>query len=234
MSWINTILSSLRGLLFPRYCCVCGRRITPSEGCFCIACSMMLPRTGYQNHPYDNYLAQLFWGRFPIERAASWFFYRSHGDVALPIYDLKYHERIDVGIRLGEQLAKEFIPSGFFNDIDLLVPLPLAKKREHWRGYNQSEILAQGISMVTGIPIAPHIVERTSFSKSQTTMTAHDRADNVANVFRLVNAEAVKGRHILLIDDVITTGATIKSCAKEICKAHNVKISVLSVAFAKH
>ena len=123
--------------------------------------------------------------------------------------------------------------SGLFDDIDALVPVPLARKRERERGYNQSMMLARGVSEVTGLPINNKVVRRTKFMGSQTRRGRWERNENVEDVFEVKDSHGLSGKHLLLIDDVVTTGATIIACAKEMQKASNVKISVLALGFAK-
>ena len=130
-------------------------------------------------------------------------------------------------------MAKELMRNGLFDDIDALVPVPLAKKRERERGYNQSMMLAKGVSEVTSLPIANQVVRRTRFAGSQTRRGRWERNENVEDVFELQDADSISGKHLLLIDDVVTTGATIIACAKEMQKASNVRISVLALGFAK-
>ena len=133
---------------------------------------------------------------------------------------------------MGRMMAKELMKSGLFEDIDALVPVPLAKKRERERGYNQSLELAKGVSEVTGLPIANLVIRRTKFVGSQTKRGRWERNENVEHVFELVD-DNISDQHLLLIDDVVTTGATVIACAKEMQKASNVKISVLALGFAK-
>ena len=130
-------------------------------------------------------------------------------------------------------LATEIKSAGFFDGIDGIVPVPLAKKRQRQRGYNQSEEIAQGISEITGLPIYKKVVKRISFKGSQTNKGRWDRQENVERVFDLIDAEAVSNKHLLLIDDVVTTGATCIACAKVLCQSANVRITILSLGFAK-
>ena len=149
------------------------------------------------------------------------------------IYDIKYHDQKEQGELIGQIMVERHQPYGFFDDIDAIVPLPITKKRNWMRGYNQSYQVARGISMETGIPVYNDVVERTHFTKSQTHQTAMVRRINVRDAFQLVKAEKIKGKHLLLIDDVVTTGATIISCAQELAKAEGVRISVLSIGYTK-
>ncbi len=220
-------------LIAPRICVVCGRRLAPSEQAICVSCNMHLPRTGFQLQPYDNMMARLFWGIIPVERVAALFYYEAGSATSNILYDLKYHDHPDIGIAMGRLIGREFSGAGFFDGIDMLVPVPLASKRQRQRGYNQSMQLAKGISKMTGIPIYDKVVRRTAFAKSQTQLHRWERQENVADVFQLKEPAILSGHHVLLIDDVITTGATMTACARELLKAGDVKISLLSLGFAK-
>lgn len=223
----------LLDLIAPRPCVICGRRLAPDTEVLCPSCQLHLPRTGFHLSPLDNPMARLFWGIIPVERVAAYIYYSPGSEVAKMVYDLKYHDRPDIGEALGRMMATELLPSGFFDGIDRLVPLPLAPKRERQRGYNQSRQLAIGISEVTGLPVSDDIVCRTAFSGSQTQLSRRDRQDNVANVFQLRDDADLSGCHVLLIDDIVTTGATVVACARELLKVDGVRISVLSFGLTR-
>lgn len=224
----------LLDLLAPRLCVVCGRRLSLTEQVLCVTCNMHLPRTGFQYQATDNVMARLFWGIIPIERAAALFYYAAGSKSANILYDLKYHDRPEIGREMGQLIAHEYLDTHFFEGIDLLVPIPLARSRQRRRGYNQSLELAKGISRVTGIPIADQVVRRTMFKQSQTQMGRRERQENVENVFVLSDPATLRGgKHILLIDDVITTGATMMACGRELLKADGIKLSLLSLGFTK-
>ncbi|MBQ5406922.1 MAG: ComF family protein [Prevotella sp.] len=199
----------------------------------CARCNFHLPRTGFQNNAYENDMAKLFWGQIPIERATAFFYYEAHAETANILYELKYKDHPEIGEIFGRMFAAEIKSAGFFDEIDGIVPVPLAKKRQRQRGYNQSEEIAQGISEITGLPIYKKVVKRISFKGSQTNKGRWDRQENVERVFDLIDAEAVSNKHLLLIDDVVTTGATCIACAKVLCQSANVRISILSLGFAK-
>ena len=198
----------LLDLIAPRLCVVCGHRLTVTEEVICAKCNFHLPRTGFHHHAYDNEMAKLFWAQIPIEKATAFFYYEAHAETANIIYELKYKNHPEIGNIVGRMLAKEIQPSGFFDGIDGIVPVPLAKKRLRQRGYNQSMEIAQGVSEMTGLPIYKKVVRRNSFKGSQTNKGRWDRQENVEHVFELTDATAVSNKHLLLIDDVITTGAT--------------------------
>ena len=192
-----------------------------------------MPRTGYELSPYDNELARLFWGRFPIERAASLIYYQPHSEASRFIYSLKYGRRPDIGRMMGRWIAQEFREEGFFEDVDVIIPVPLTKRRKHQRGYNQSTEIARGLSEETGIIVAENALQRVRFDESQTQKKAVERLENVENAFSLSDAVAVRGKHILLVDDVVTTGATLTACAKELMKAGDCRFSILVLGYSK-
>jgi ComF family protein len=223
----------LLDLIAPRLCVVCGHRLTVTEEVICAKCNFHLPRTGFHHHAYDNEMAKLFWAQIPIEKATAFFYYEAHAETANIIYELKYKNHPEIGNIVGRMLAKEIQPSGFFDGIDGIVPVPLAKKRLRQRGYNQSMEIAQGVSEMTGLPIYKKVVRRNSFKGSQTNKGRWDRQENVEHVFELTDATAVNNKHLLIIDDVITTGATCIACAKALCQSGNIRISILALGFAK-
>lgn len=178
-------------------------------------------------------MARLFWGQIPIERACALFFYSPHHESSRAIHELKYYDGPSVGEYLGRMLGQEGRASGFFDGIDLIVPVPLSRSRESQRGYNQSEEIARGISRVTGIEVGTAVVRRIRFDKSQTQMTADERYKNVQGAFKLLQPKSITGKHILLVDDIITTGATVRSCAQELMKAPDISISIAAAGFTK-
>lgn len=227
-----SLWTRLLDLIAPRTCVACGRRLSVTEEAVCTACNIHIPRTGFHNRPYDNPLARLFWGQIPIERATALFFYLPHSLTSRLVYSLKYHSRPDIGVVLGRQMASEMASSGFFDGIDGLLPMPLASKRRRQRGYNQSEMIAKGISEVTGIPVASNVVVRKSFERSQTQLDDWERRENVKGAFVLKAEEVdLEGRHLLVIDDIVTTGATILACTSVLKNVKDIKLSVLSLGF---
>ena len=225
--------SRLLDLISPRLCVVCGERLAVTEETLCSKCYLHLPRTDFGHNLYENVMAKLFWGQIAIEKATALFYYEPHAETANILYELKYKNHPEIGVVMGRMMAKELMNSGLFEDIDALVPVPLARKRERQRGYNQSLELAKGISEVTRLPIADKVVRRTKFEGSQTQRGRWERNENVEDVFELIDGNGISGKHLLLIDDVVTTGATIIACAQEMQKASNVKNSVLALGFAK-
>lgn len=238
-------------MLSPRACHICGYRLTVDEEDICSVCNWHLPRTDFFKFAYDNTLARMFWGRIPIEKAVAYCHYLPNADTSKIIYDLKYHSQPHLGIYLGKQAALEAQATAiqlsiddetandngeryFFDDIDIIVPIPITRRRSWQRGYNQSVMIAQGISHATGIPVDNKVVKRQNFFQSQTKLNVSERFANVENAFVLLRPERIRGKHVLLVDDIVTTGATMISCAKEILKAQDVKISIIAIGFTSH
>lgn len=223
----------LLDIISPRCCVVCGRRLSISEEVLCARCHLHLPRTDFHLSAYDNEMARLFWHLIPIQRAAALFYFEPHAETANLIYTMKYQYHPEVGEVMGRLTATEFQQAGFFDEIDEIVPIPLARSRQRQRGYNQSMEIARGVSAVTGIPVLDKAVRRLNFKGSQTHKGRWERQENVEEVFELTDPAALQGHHLLLVDDIVTTGATILACARELVKAGDVRISVLALGFAK-
>ena len=229
-----SIISRLADFISPRQCPICGGRLCVMEEDLCAVCNYHLPRTGHYENPTDNEMARLFYGKIPIERCAALVFYESRSQANNLIYKLKYYGSPEVGETLGRLLAEELERCGFFESMDVIVPLPLARVRERQRGYNQSEKIARGIRSMTRLPIERKAVRRLSFSESQTHLEFRERMENVEGAFELVDARSLTGKHVLIVDDVVTTGATVTACARQILRAGDVKISIASVAFTRN
>ena len=229
MNWWSSILD----LISPRQCVVCGERLTPTERSICSVCLRHLPRTTYQFTPDDNPMAQLFWHLTPIERAAALIYYEPHSEMARIVYQLKYGQRPDIGEDMGRLMAVEMEFARYFEGIDALLPVPLARKRLRQRGYNQSERLAEGIRQKTGLPVITRAVGRKHFLQSQTQLSRHERQENVQDIFELRDERPLKGRHLLLIDDICTTGATLIALVDAIKHVEGIRLSVLTFGFTK-
>lgn len=239
-----SLLGKIIDLLFPRYCPICGNRLVGTEEILCTACLIGLPNTQTWANPYENEMAKMFWIQIPIERCCALFYYRSHAPSSYILYALKYGNRPDIGIYMGKLIAGRGIKAQFFDDIDAIIPIPLAPKREKQRGYNQSEMIARGIQQATHLPIITDAVRRDVFVESQTHKNRWQRLDNVQHVFHLSShyhdeqgklhpIKDLAGKHLLIIDDVCTTGATIIACCQELMKAGKLKFSVASIGWAK-
>lgn len=229
--WKYWLVPLLR-LFAPRHCVVCGMALHECEEVLCLQCNMGLPRTNYHLR-IDNPVERAFWGKIPLVRATSYFFYQKGSPYCHILHQLKYQGRKDVGEAMGRMMAAELKVSGFFDGVDVLLPVPLHPAKERRRGYNQSACLAQGISAVTGIPVDTVSVARVVDTVSQTSKSSLQRWNNVEGIFVLRDAAAFRNRHVLIIDDVLTTGATTTACADALEGVEGLRVSVLTLAMAK-
>ena len=237
----RSILAKIIDLFFPRFCPICGNRLVGEEESICLSCNLHLPRTDTWEKPYDNEMAKMFWHQIPIEKACALFYYKGHSFVSNVLYQLKYNNRPEIASDMGKLLAQEGMRINFFDGIDGIIPIPLARSRQKERGYNQSEEIAKGITQVTHLPIYTNIVRRNVFKESQTQKDRWRRNENVKEAFELYpsyrpdqekgknKSGSIADRHFLIVDDVCTTGATICACCQTLLKAGNMKFSVLSI-----
>jgi ComF family protein len=228
---ISRVCGDLISLLFPDLCCACGVNLYRGERCVCSSCIMALPYTDHHRHA-ENKTAKKFWGRIDFEAAMSMLYFKKGGRVQNIIHQLKYGNDSMIGLKLGAMMAERIKDSAAFEQIDLIIPIPLHKKRQRARGYNQSGFIAEGIAGALHIPVKHEAVIRQKATKSQTNKSSHERFENMRDVFKVVDGQGLNGKHILLVDDVITTGATIASCANELRRCGIGKLSIAAVAYA--
>ncbi len=224
------MIQELKQLFAPNYCTVCGQPAY-SGAIFCTRCTYEMPRTRY-HHLRENKTSDKLAGRFAFEKATSLFYYRKGSFYSRPIYSLKYHGRKYVGTELGRMLGYELDKSKFTDGIDAIIPVPLHPQKQRQRGYNQCSLIAKGLSDAAHIPYIEGNLIRVSASESQTRKGREQRWASLQEAFELKKPKALEGKHILLVDDVITTGATIEACAAALSTAHGLKISVASIGLA--
>jgi ComF family protein len=216
---------------FPVLCLVCGKRLCRPGEVLCLECEYNLPKTGYLDQ-YDNPVNQAFWGRVPVEMGTSLFRFEKGSAYQSLFHELKYRGNTNAGLYLGRLLGQELLHSSF-STCDILVPVPLHKKRQLKRGYNQTEVIARGASEITGIPIESKLLKRSTHHPSQTSLGRYDRYLNVkGNFFVPPEAPDVNGKRILLIDDVLTTGSTLEACSIALLRNFNALIYIATVSVA--
>lgn len=228
MRSLHRLLRSIRRTLVPDLCCICGCSLGPNEEGLCLSCLSKLPYTHIHGQP-GNSVECCFWGLIPIERAAAYIAYRQGGQSARLFSALKYHGRVELGQIMGRQMAKAMKHYGMFDGIDAIVPIPLAAERMRERGYNQAQLLAEGVSQETGLPVLTDAVRRVVSNPTQTRLNRAERWENVKGIFVADHPEQFRGKHVLLMDDIVTTGSTLVACAQALMGAGEIKFSVLTL-----
>lgn len=222
-------LQSFLGLFYPNICPGCNSSLPNKKSSICITCWNNLPKT-YQYKNKQNHTAKLFWGRYPLEHAFSTFKYDKKSIVQNLIHDLKYRNNTKVGEDLGKEIGKEILEINL--NVDFIIPVPLHPFKLQKRGYNQSYSIALGIKEVIGKPIDNSTLIRVVDTDSQTRKTKFERFENVHEIFDLTNKINLRNKHVLLVDDVITTGSTLEGCCITLDEIDGVKISVVAIASA--
>jgi ComF family protein len=231
---ISSVLRDVMSLMLPRTCLACGRALLENEGCVCLACRYNMPLTSFAKRK-DNPIKLLFENVLDVESAAAMFWFVGGTEWQRIVHNFKYYGRWFFAQKMGEWLGEELLESGNFSDIDLIIPIPLHYRRRLHRGYNQSEQLALGVVRKMGVKCDFRSVCRRQYNDSQTSKSRSERWDNVESIFEVRRAEKLRGKHILLIDDVLTTGATMASCALAIVKAceGDVRISIATLTVSR-
>ncbi|TDQ10053.1 ComF family protein [Pedobacter metabolipauper] len=232
MGIANYLLQDIISLLFPNLCSGCNRQMYHGESYICSKCLHQIPFTDHHQHA-DNAVARQFWGKFPFHAAMAMLYFRKGARVQNIIHQLKYGNQPKLGVKLGALIAERLQLSPFYEQIDLIVPVPMHKKKERQRGYNQSLCIAQGISAVLKVPVNTTGLIKKNKTETQTSKGRYQRYENMKAVFTVADPIIFTDKHILLVDDVITTGATIEACALELIKIPVKKLSIAGAAFAE-
>lgn len=224
------ILQDFINLLLPDTCAACDSLLVKKEKIICLKCLYELPRTRYDSY-IDNAVARLFWGRIQVENASSLFRYHKGSRFQSLIHDLKYRDRKDIGKELGRLMGISIKETPFSN-AELILPVPLHKSKQRRRGYNQCDPICAGLSESLDIPYQTDLLERPEKSSTQTNKSRIDRWNNVEGIFRVKYPLELQHKHILLADDVVTTGATLEACASAILKVEGTRVSIATLAMA--
>jgi ComF family protein len=218
-------------LFYPNLCAACGEKLLTQEKVICTKCLVDLPRTNF-HYEHDNPVSQLFWGRVNIQNATALFRFQKGSRFQGLLHLLKYKGRQDVGEELGRQLGFELKKSELFNAVNVVIPVPLHPKREKKRGYNQAECIAKGIAESMGIEMQARNMSRNVETQTQTKKSRIERWKNVDSIFEIKHPEKLNNKHILLVDDVVTTGATLEACAQELLKTQGTTVNIAALATA--
>ncbi|HLT42550.1 MAG TPA: ComF family protein [Sphingobacteriaceae bacterium] len=225
-------ISDFISLFFPEVCLGCRRSLLYQEEYICTHCAYSLPYTEFHLEK-DNVAAKKFWGRVPLEAVASYLYFTQASHVQQVLHFIKYRNKPKAAQFLGRLYGIELAESEPFKDATLIIPVPLHKSRLRERGYNQSDYFAKGLSESMGIEMHTDILKRTHFKGSQTKKSRYQRYENTTGIFKVNSSQIIENQHVLLVDDVLTTGATLEACAEALLQVEGVRVSVVTLVNAK-
>ncbi len=228
---ISKLWADFTNIFFPDLCIACRNRPPQPSIPICVTCENSLSLTNFHEHE-ENDLLERFWGRVPIKYGAALFYFQKNSAIQELFHQLKYNNNPKIGVLLGEWYGYELRKSHFM-EIDAIIPVPLHPKKLHLRGYNQSDSIAQGLGKALQKPIYTKALVRIENTETQTKKTRMERFDNVKNAFQVNEPNLIKGKHLLIVDDVLTTGATIEACALKLLEIEGVTISIATIAIGQ-
>ena len=228
MFWRETTASLIR-LFYPHLCYGCGAELFSSGQLLCLSCHCSMPETGFQFHA-NNPVEKIFWGRLPLVAATSLYYFTKGSALQHLLHQLKYGGKKEAGTLLGTAMGENLIRSNRFQSLDLVVPLPLHPKKEKRRGYNQAAVISKAAAEILKLPMLDHAVERVEETETQTHKGRIERWANIAGKFRVIDP-TLKAKHILLVDDVVTTGATLESCGTALLELPGLRLSIATIAY---
>lgn len=231
MQMLTDIKESVLHFLFPHVCESCGTDVLEPDHFLCLKCLSTLPKTEFQFYP-NNPVEKIFWGRLPVVSATAYCYFTKGSTMQHLMHQLKYKSNKDIGIYLGKLMGHALAASNRFRYVDALIPLPLFSDKERKRGYNQATILCEGMAGTLGKPVWKDVVIRTTHTESQTKKNRVERWQNMEGRFELVKPQKIEGKHVLLVDDVITTGATLEACGAVLQQAAGTQISLATLCIS--
>ncbi len=226
------IFNDLWDVIYPDLCLACSQPLKKHEKILCIKCQIELPKTDHVEYA-ENPVAKKFWGKVHIEYAMALYHFHKSSRIQQLMHELKYKGRKDVGIRLGNLLGFHVKQYKLFDSVDYITSVPLHKEKEIIRGYNQSSVIGEGLSEILLKPFKGDLLRRKIFTQTQTKKSRLERWDNVKDIFEAGEERFLKNKHILIVDDVITTGSTLEACAVELTKIEGTKVSIAAIAHAE-
>ncbi len=225
-------LKDFISLVYPRLCVCCDSLLLKDEDYLCNYCFVNLPKSHFEKDP-DSELDKVFYGRVPVQKAASYLLFETSGKVQRILHNIKYKGNKTLGYKMGEWYGQTLKNNEVFTDYDVIIPVPLHLKKLRQRGFNQSEAFSRGLGKSLGLAVNDGVLKRAEYTSTQTRKTRAERWENVKGVFEVINPESIKNRKVLLVDDVITTGATLEACYAALENVEIDKLSVVSLAYAK-
>lgn len=225
-------LADFVSLLFPELCKACGESLVAGEDLLCIDCRYNLPFTDFHLKP-DNLVAQQFWGKIHLEAAYAMCYFTKGGKMQHLMHQFKYRGIQNIGNLLGNIAGEQLNKNPVFSRADLIIPVPLHKSRLRKRGYNQSANFAEGLAEKLNIPVDEHNLVRIRATETQTHRSRFSRFENMQQVFALTNPETLVNKHVILVDDIVTTGSTLEACGAELLKVEGLKLSIATIAYAE-
>ena len=232
MNLQRSYLADFVSLLFPELCAACRESLVANEHLLCTDCRFNLPYTNFHLQA-DNIVARQFWGKISIEAAFALFYFNKGGKIQNMLHQLKYNGQQQIGNLLGSIAGAQLAKNEIFNNVDYIIPVPLHKKRFRERGYNQSTRFAEGLADKLNAVVEEGNLVRVKSTETQTHKSRFARFENMQEVFRVINPEKLKGKHVLLVDDVITTGSTLEACGEQLLKVEGLKLSIATIAYAE-
>lgn len=231
MNLRNTYLANFINLLFPQLCQACKATLVGTEELICTDCLYHLPYTGFHNQP-DNIVAKQFWGKIDLEAACALLYFEKGGKVQHLMHQFKYNNMPQIGTKLGHIAGTQLLQNPVFDTIEVIVPVPLHKKRLKKRGYNQSAYFARGLAERLNAQISEKNLIRKVNTATQTHKSRFARFENMQEVFAIHQPQDLAGKHLLLVDDIVTTGSTLEACAQALFTIPGIKLSIATIAYA--
>jgi len=228
----RSYLADFVGLLFPQLCPACGEGLMANEQVICTSCQYSLPLTNFHQQP-DNIVARQFWGKVNLQAAYALYYFTKGGKVQNLVHHLKYKGMQQIGHAVGNIAGVQLVKNEIFYSTEVIIPVPLHKKRLKQRGYNQSTCFAEGLAQKLNAVVDEKSLVRIKATETQTKKGRFTRFENMQEVFSIIDPEKLKNKHILLVDDIVTTGSTLEACAAELLKIEGVKLSIATIAYAE-
>ncbi len=228
---MKNLLVDVLNLIYPNLCVICGENLMGKEHQICLLCLQNIPRTNFHLIP-DNPIEKKFWGKVTVKRGTAFFYFHKGSPFQKLLHELKYRDNKEIGEIMGKYAGVDLLESPDFSSVDIIIPVPLHPKKLAKRGYNQSDLICRGLAEVMEKPVDYTNLKRIRENPTQTKKTVYERYENTENLFQVIDNKLFSGKHVLLVDDVLTTGSTLESCIQALLQVPDIKISVFTLAVA--